>query len=295
MGTSAVEPPPEAFNFAAHLLGANAERPDKTAFIDDAGAVTYGELDQRSRRFAAALKERGVKREERVLILMQDGADWPVAFLGAMLAGVVPVAVNTLLTADDLAYMLEHSRTQAAFVSGAVKPALKAALTKSDHEVHTVVVSRPAQPLDFGEIGFEDFLARAAPDPKAARTHADDPAFWLYSSGSTGRPKGTVHSHANPYWTTELYGKAILGLKESDVCFSAAKLFFAYGLGNALTFPLAVGATALLMAERPTPEAVFKRWLGGVGGAKPTVFYGRRPATPGFSRPTVCRRGTMWR
>ena len=163
MGMSAVEPPPEAFNFAAHLLGANAGRPGKTAFIDDAGAVTYGELDQRSRRFAAALKERGVKREERVLILMQDGADWPVAFLGAMLAGVVPVAVNTLLTADDLAYMLEHSRAQAAFVSGAVKPALKAALTKSDHEVHTVVVSRPAQPLDFGEIAFEDFLARAAP------------------------------------------------------------------------------------------------------------------------------------
>ena len=115
---------------------------------------------------------------------------------------------------------------------------------------------------------------------KAARTQADDPAFWLYSSGSTGRPKGTVHSHANPYWTTELYGKTILGLTESDVCFSAAKLFFAYGLGNALTFPLAVGATALLMAERPTPEAVFKRWLGGVGGVKPTVFYG---APTGFA------------
>ena len=89
-----------------------------------------------------------------------------------------------------------------------------------------------------------------------------------------------MHSHANPYWTTELYGKAILGLTESDVCFSAAKLFFAYGLGNALTFPLAVGATALLMAERPTPEAVFKRWLGGVGGVKPTVFYG---APTGFA------------
>src|ERR1700728_1495546 len=126
MGMSAVEPPPEAFNFAAHLLGANAGRPGKTAFIDDAGAVTYGELDERARRFAAALKERGVKREERVLILMQDCADWPVAFLGAMLAGIVPVAVNTLLTADDLAYMLEHSRAQAALVSGAVLPTLKA-------------------------------------------------------------------------------------------------------------------------------------------------------------------------
>jgi benzoate-CoA ligase len=274
MTVSSVEPPPEGFNFAAHLLAANSERPNKAALIDDLGVITYGELDDRARRFAAALRERGVKREERALILMQDGADWPVAFLGAMLAGVAPVAVNTLLTADDLAYMLEHSRAQVALVSGAVKPALKAALAKSDHEVHTVVVSRPAAPLEAGEIEFEDFLGHGAPLMKAARTHADDPAFWLYSSGSTGRPKGTVHSHANPYWTTELYGKAILGLRESDVCFSAAKLFFAYGLGNALTFPLAIGATALLMAERPTPEAVFKRWLGGVGGVKPTVFYG---------------------
>jgi benzoate-CoA ligase len=280
MTMGSVEPPPEAFNFAAHLLAANSERPNKAAFIDDVGVVAYGELDNRARRFAAALKERDVKREERALILMQDGADWPVAFLGAMLAGVVPVAVNTLLTADDLAYMLEHSRAQIAFVSGAVKPALKAALAKSDHEVHDVIVSRPAHPRDSGEVEFEDFVASAAPLTKPARTRADDPAFWLYSSGSTGRPKGTVHSHANPYWTTELYGKAVLGLNESDVCFSAAKLFFAYGLGNALTFPLAVGATALLMAERPTPEAVFKRLSGRVGGVKPTVFYG---APTGFA------------
>ena len=280
MTASSVEPPPETFNFAAHLLQANAGRPNKAAFIDDFGAVAYGRLDERARRFAAALKERRVKREERVLIFMQDCADWPVAFLGAMLAGAVPVAVNTLLTADDLAYMLEHSRAQAAFVSGAVKPALKAALAKSDHEAQTIVVSRPAQPLEPGETAFEDFVASAAALRSHARTRADDPAFWLYSSGSTGRPKGTVHSHANPYWTTELYGKAILGLRESDVCFSAAKLFFAYGLGNALTFPMSVGATALLMAERPTPEAVFKRLSGGVGGVKPTVFYG---APTGFA------------
>ena len=83
----------------------------------------------------------------------------------------------------------------------------------------------------------------------------DDPGFWLYSSGSTGRPKGTVHSHGNPYWTAELYGKRVLGLREDDVCFSAAKLFFAYGLGNALSFPMSVGATTILMAERPTPAA----------------------------------------
>jgi benzoate-CoA ligase len=115
---------------------------------------------------------------------------------------------------------------------------------------------------------------------KAAATSPDDPGFWLYSSGSTGRPKGTVHSHVNPYWTCELYGKRILKLQENEVCFSAAKLFFAYGLGNALTFPMAVGATTLLMGERPTPAATFKRMTGGVAGLKPTVFYG---APTGFA------------
>jgi len=280
MSASPVPAPPETFNFARHLLETNAGRPDKVAFIDDAGSVTYGRLDERARRLAAALKDAGVKREERVMLLMRDCADWPVAFLGALLAGVVPVAVNTLLTADDYAYMLEHSRAQAVIVSGAVKPALKAALTKSDHEVHKVIVSRPTQPLEFGEAEFEAFLDGLAPLARPARTHADDPAFWLYSSGSTGRPKGAVHSHANPYWTTELYGKAILGLRQDDICFSAAKLFFAYGLGNALSFPLSVGATVMLMAERPTPEAVFKRWRGEIGGVKPTVFYG---APTGFA------------
>ena len=289
MTVSPVEAPPEAFNFAAHLLGANAERPDKAAFIDDVGVVTYGKLDERARRFAAALKERGGQARGAGALLMHDCADWPVAFLGALLAGVVPVAVNTLMTADDLAYMLEHSRAQAAFVSGAVKPALKAALTKSDHEVHTVVVSRPAAAARLRRGRVRRLCSPAqAPLAKPARTHADDPAFWLYSSGSTGRPKGTVHSHANPYWTTELYGKAILGLQESDVCFSAAKLFFAYGLGNALTFPLAVGATALLMAERPTPEAVFKRLARRRRrpSSRPSST-ARRPASPACSRPTV--------
>jgi benzoate-CoA ligase len=280
MSASPVSAPPEAFNFAQHLLDANTARPNKAAFIDDVSALTYGRLDERARRFAAALRDAGVKREERVLLLMQDCNDWPVVFLGAMLAGVVPVAVNTLLTADDYAYLLEHSRSQAVLVSGAIRPTLKAALTKSDHEVQRVVVSRPTQPLEFGETEFEAFIDGQAPLARAPQTRADDPAFWLYSSGSTGRPKGTVHSHANPYWTTELYGKAILGLRQDDVCFSAAKLFFAYGLGNALTFPLSVGATVLLMADRPTPDAVFRRLTGSVGGVKPTVFYG---APTGFA------------
>ena len=280
MSDSTVAAPSAQFNFAQHVLGLNLARAAKAAFIDDLGWLSYGQLDRRVRQLAAALRSLGLRREERVLLLMQDGNDWPVSFLGPMFAGLVPVAVNTLLTADDYAYMLEHSRAQAVLVSGAVLPALTAALTKSDHEVRKVIVSRPVAPLHPAEVEFEAFIAAHEPLAKAAATQADDPGFWLYSSGSTGRPKGTVHSHANPYWTAELYGARLLQLREDDVCFSAAKLFFAYGLGNALTFPLSVGATTLLMAERPTPEATFKRLRGEIGGLRPTVFYG---APTGFA------------
>jgi benzoate-CoA ligase len=275
-----VAAPGDRFNFAQHLIEVNADRASKPAYIDDHGPLAYGELATRIRSVAAGLRAQGLRREERVLLLMQDCSDWPASFLGAMYAGLVPVAVNTLLTADDYAYMLEHSRAQAALVSGALLPALNAAMVKSDHEVKKVLVSRPVAPLHPAEVEFEAFLAAHAPLSRPASTGGDDVGFWLYSSGSTGRPKAAVHSHANPYWTAELYGKAILRLQESDICFSAAKLFFAYGLGNALSFPLSVGATVLLMAERPTPAAVFHRWTGRAGGVRPTAFFG---APTGFA------------
>jgi len=313
-----IAPLGETFNFAQHLLDANAARPNKTAFIDDHGSLGYGDLASRVRQMATALLALGIKREERVFLLMHDNNHWPIAFLGAMYAGIVPVAVNTLLTADDCAYMLEHSRAQAVLVSGALLPALTSALVKSGHEVKKVVVSHPQAPLQPAEIAFDDFLHLRASTLKSAATSPDHPGFWLYSSGSTGRPKGTVHSHGNPYWTIELYGKRVLQLREDDVCFSAAKLFFAYGLGNALTFPMAVGATTLLMAERPTPEAVFKRWAGEawgphraaplppegalaslgnpspLGRPKPTVFYGAPTGFAGMlAHPALPARGAM--
>ncbi len=277
---SDIPAPGARFNFAEHLLQASAARPEKVAFVDEQASLSYGQLAERVRRVAAGLRSLGIRREERVLLLMLDSTDWPVSFLGAMYAGLVPVAVNTLLTADDYAYMLEHSRAQAVLVSGALLPTLTAAMVKSDHEVGKVIVSRPIAPLHPAEVEFDAFLAAHAPMPKPAGTSPDDPGFWLYSSGSTGRPKGAVHSHGNPYWTAELYGKRVLQLNERDVCFSAAKLFFAYGLGNALSFPMAVGATTLLMGERPTPDATFRRWTGGIAGIKPTVFYG---APTGFA------------
>lgn len=284
MQAHTVAAPPERFNFAQHLLACNAARPDKTAFVDDTSTLSYGQLAQQLRCLATGLGALGLRREERVLLLMHDNTDWPVSFLGCLYAGVVPVAVNTLLTAADYAYMLEHSRAQAVLVSGALLPTLNEALAKARHEVGAVLVSRPNTPLTnpptSGQQDLAQFIQAHKPQDQAANTGADDPAFWLYSSGSTGRPKGTVHSHANPYWTAELYGKAVLGLSAQDVCFSAAKLFFAYGLGNGLTFPMSVGASTVLMPERPTPEAVFKRWTGGVAGLKPTVFFG---APTGFA------------
>ncbi len=267
--TRPVTPPPAEFNFAQHLIASNAGRASKTALIDDMGTLSYGELTEQIRHFAGGLQALGLKREERVLLLMQDSSDWVVAFLGSLYAGVVPVAVNTLLTAEDYAFMLSNSRAQAALVSGALLPTLQAAMDVVKTEVQHVVVSRPSGALAAGQINMANFVAQNQP-VLPAQTLADEPAFWLYSSGSTGKPKGTVHSQGNLYWTAELYSKAVLQLRESDTVFSAAKLFFAYGLGNALTFPLSVGASVVLMAERPTPQATFKRMVDH----QPTVFYG---------------------
>jgi len=260
--------PGASFNFAQHLMGINAKRPQKTAFIDDQGKMSYGELDQAIRSMAQGLLNLGLEREDRVLLLMHDCNDWPVSFLGAIYAGIVPVAVNTLLAADDYAYMLAHSAAKAALVSEALLPTLQAALAQGQHQVRQIVVSTPAA-APSGTQRLADLL-KAPGLAQPANTAADEIAFWLYSSGSTGKPKGTVHTQLNPFWTAELYGKGVLALKESDICFSAAKLFFAYGLGNGLSFPLSVGATVVLMAERPTPDAVFKRWTT----EKATVFFG---------------------
>jgi benzoate-CoA ligase len=258
---------PQRFNFARYILELNAARAAKTAYIDDCGRISYGELEQRVRRCAAGLLASGIRREERILLVMQDSADLPVAFLGALFAGVIPVPVNTLLPADDYAYMMEHSRARAVIVSQPLLSCVRDALGKTAARPELIVAGGAGEGLR----SMTDLLATEPLGHDAgADTCADDFAFWLYSSGSTGRPKGTVHSHGNLFWTAELYAKPILGITEEDTVFSAAKLFFAYGLGNGLTFPLSVGATTVLMAERPTPQAVFQR----LTEHKPTIFYG---------------------
>ncbi len=270
METTTVPAPGAAFNFAAHLIERNKGRPDKIAYIDDNGGLTYGGLEDGIRRMASALTGSGVRREERVLLLMHDCNDWPVAFLGAMYAGIVPVAVNTLLTVEDYAYMLADCRATAILVSEALRETVADAMTRAGMQDVPALVSGAEGDLPDGFTSLQQTLTTAEPMPQPAATGPDDAGFWLYSSGSTGKPKGTVHTHANPYWTAELYGSGVLGIREDDTCYSAAKLFFAYGLGNALSFPLSVGASVVLMAGRPTPDAVFDCWKR----QKPTIFFG---------------------
>jgi len=271
-----VSPPhidiPRQYNAAADLLGRNLEagRAGKPAFIDDRRTLTYGELATRADRFGSALKALGLAQEDRIMLAMLDTADWPVAFLGAIKAGIVPIAANTLLTPRDYAFMLEDSRAKVLVVSHALLPGFASQLGQARFLRQVVVVDAPAGSLAPGQVGFEELLEQGMPALEAAPTTGDDACFWLYSSGSTGAPKGTVHIHSSLVLTAELYARPVLGIRETDKVFSAAKLFFAYGLGNGLTFPMAVGATAVLMAERPTPAAVFKR----LTEHRPDIFYG---------------------
>ncbi|HZY15130.1 MAG TPA: benzoate-CoA ligase family protein [Ramlibacter sp.] len=257
---------PRDYNAAHDLLQRNAARPRKVAFIDASSGqqLTYGELAEQAQRLADALRQRGFAPETRVMVAMLDTLEWPVVFLGCILAGVVPIAANTLLTTSDFDFMLRDSRAQALFVS---KPLL------SHFEPLVGKIASLRQLFiagDDGEQSVARLVASGQPDAQVADTCCDDPCFWLYSSGSTGTPKGTVHLHSHLVQTAELYGRAILGIREDDVVFSAAKLFFAYGLGNALTFPMSVGATTVLLPSRPTPAEVF----GVLHKHQPTIFYG---------------------
>lgn len=260
---------PREYNAAHDLLERNAGRGSKVAFIDAVSGttLTYGELTEQSHRFANALRAQGFAPESRVLLAVLDTVEWPVAFLGCILAGVVPIAANTLLTTPDFEFMLRDSRAQGLIVSKALLPAFEA-LVGQIPTLRSVIVAGTEDSAPHATLA--QMIRAQAATKTVAPTCADEACFWLYSSGSTGTPKGTVHLHSHLIQTAELYGRGVLGIQESDVVYSAAKLFFAYGLGNGLTFPMSVGATAVLLPARPTPADVF----GILKKHQPTIFYG---------------------
>jgi benzoate-CoA ligase len=271
---------PRDYNFSADILKRNldAGRAEKAAFIDHRGQYSYADLADRVERFANVLRSLRIRREERVLMCLLDTIDWPTAFLGAIKAGVVAVPVNTLMTEDDYCFMLRDSRARLLVVSEDLLPKFGKAIRESEDLEHIIISGEQSH----GQPRFADLLAKASVEPATAPTTRDDMCFWLYTSGSTGKPKGAVHTHADLKLTDDLYAGPILGIGENDICYSVAKLFFAYGLGNALTFPMSAGATTVLLAQRPTPDLVadvLKKHGISVFYAVPT-FYAAFLASP---------------
>ncbi|MBE3603577.1 benzoate-CoA ligase family protein [bacterium] len=259
----------EAHNAAAHFIDRHPRegRGGKIAIIDDAGAYSYDELAERVNRAGNALKDLEIGPGERVMLAMLDGIDWAAAFWGAIKIGAIPVPVNTMLATADYAYLLRDSAARALIASAALMPRIESALG-GQARPPIVIVSGGARIA--GAYKFDELTSTADARLVAAPRRPDDIAFWLYSSGSTGRPKAVMHRGRAMLPTAVLYAERVLGIGGGDVCFSASKMFFAYGLGNAMTFPLHAGATVVLMAERPTPDAVMRV----LRTHNPTVFYG---------------------
>jgi 4-hydroxybenzoate-CoA ligase len=244
-------------------------RGERLAFADPWRSHTYAELAAASARFAAGLRAAGIERERRIALVMLDTVDFPIAFWGALRAGIVPVPINTLLPADITGYILGDSRAAALVVSAPLLAPLRPAVDGLD--LRRMIVSAPdgsTPPVEPPALAFDSFLAAAAPEP--AECSPDEVAFWLYSSGSTGMPKGARHVHSSLKATADSYGAQVLGIRPDDLVFSVAKLFFAYGLGNSMTFPMAAGAASVLYPDRPTPDAV----LATMRRFRPTMFAG---------------------
>ena len=246
-----------AFNVASELLDDNAAiRPDKVAIFCGKERVTYKTLLKNVNKFANMLKGLGVKPSERVMIVLPDSPAFVYAFLGSIKHGAWPVPVNTMLNEEDYEYMLDNSNA-------------RVLVTSQDSKAAPVRPKTFCYKL-FSDNGLDNLMESASEEADAYPSKEDDIAFWLYSSGSTGKPKGVPHRHIDMVHSADNFGKKVLGITENDVCFSVSKLFFAYGLGNGLHFPLRHGASVVLLSSPPSPESVMET----VSTFRPTVFFG---------------------
>jgi benzoate-CoA ligase family protein len=275
---------PDAFNVTTAFVDENLTAGRAAAVAVYAGdrRITYGELAEQVNRAGNALRSLDVRAEERVFLLLLDSPEFAYLFWGAIRIGAVPVPTNTALRPTDYAYMLRDSRAGVLAVSAALLPLVEPVLRDVPALRHVIVAGDGPAPSAGPGAGkadaphglprhpLADLLAAASPQLAPAPTHRDEPAFWLWSSGSTGAPKGTVHLHHDMVWCAELYGRGVLGIEPDDVCLSIAKLYFAYGLGNALYFPMRAGAATVLHPGRFDPPAYF----GLIERYHPTLFFG---------------------
>ena len=259
---------PTQFNVAEHFVDRNVAegRGASTAFLYADRTLTYADVQDLVNRAGNALLDLGVGLEDRVLMICLDAPEFVGTFWGAIKIGAVPIPVNTLMRSADYLYFLNDSRAKVAVVSGPLLAEAAPALAEARYLEHVLIAGGPAGRF----MSWEYRLFRASAQLAAAPTSRDEPAFWLYSSGSTGSPKGVVHLHHDMYVCAETYAKQVLGLRATDRVLSAAKLFFAYGLGNAGYFPMAVGAQSVLYPLRPQPESMFEQ----IARYRPTLFFG---------------------
>ncbi|HUJ74890.1 MAG TPA: benzoate-CoA ligase family protein [bacterium] len=266
--TPSWQPLPDPFNVAdyfilPHVQGGRGARP--YMYCED-GILTYGQLHEQSNRVGNVLRGLGVEPEDRVLLLLLESLLFPPCFFGAIRIGAVAVPINTLLGPQDYLYALNDSRAGVLVVDQGLWPQVEPILKQARYLKHVLIVNGQVA----GYPSLEPLLARVSPELDTVPMSPDDAAFWLYTSGSTGAPKAAVHLHHDMVYVVRHYSQPVLGLTEDDLGFSAAKFFFAYGLGNSLYFPLASGGRAVVQPGRPTPEACFKT----LERFRPTVFYG---------------------
>ena len=255
------------FNVAVPFIDRHLEegRGDKVVIqLHEGGAVTYATLAEHVNRAGNALLGLGIRPRDRVLMMIKDAPEFYFTYWGAIKAGILPVPLNTLLRAKDYSYMIENSQAAGVIYSPEFSLEVDQSLETASH--------KPAIALRTEGHGdtFAKHMASASTDLQPAKVSPEDDAFWLYSSGSTGNPKGVVHAHKDMVITSQRYAVETLQMTEDDINFSAAKLFFAYGLGNAMTFPLWVGGSAVLFAAAPTPAAMHEI----IEKYRPTIYYG---------------------
>ena len=263
---------PESFNASWYLVDRQVElgHGDRPAVAGPGGSLTYDELARAVNQAAGGLTTIGLRPEERIVLVTADGPEMLVALLAAMRIGAVPVPVSTMYTGGELATILRDSRARVVVVTPQFAAAMEQALAQASEVGHLVLVDGAAvsAPASVRVWPWEALVAdRAGPEPYP--TWEESPAFWLYTSGTTGSPKAAMHRHGDVRAVAETYGAQVLQVCPGDRCFSVAKLFFAYGLGNSGFFPLAAGATTVLDPARPTPETAHRRLTED----RPTLFF----------------------
>jgi benzoate-CoA ligase family protein len=260
---------PDRYNASQTFIDENLQRhPDRVAIRCEGESTTYRQVAETVNRAASGLRSLDVRMENRVLLLMLDTPEFIASFFGAIRLGAVPIPVNTNMKPADYEYFLNDSRAVAAVVSAPLLPQLEPVLGNCPFLQHVMISGAEASIK--GGVSFQQLLAASSPECDPAPTSKDDVCFWLYSSGTTGFPKGAVHLQHDAIYTCDTYAREVLNLGPEDRVFSVAKLFFAYGLGNALHFPFRVGATTILHPGRPDPASVFEV----IERERPTVFFG---------------------